>query len=639
MTLARLLAELYRGPNIWDMDPLPKATITALLAALAAGVLLLAEGQMEVIAALPTVVAVLFYGLPGGLVAWLGFGMVHYLVMPEMGGLFVIALFLVALLTGVLREGLKWHQQRRDVSKKIQELVLSGCPLDQVMDEAVNLIIKTFHVDQVRISVYSPETGELRLLHKRPPDLPEDWPVTRLRPGEGITGIAFEQAKPQISIDLWSDPRVLTRDFLVKVGLRSCLCLPLMKANKPVGVLLLLSRRRARFSERDIKTFENLSLELVLALEAARTGQEARQKTGMLSALYRMDRAILAQKDIGEVMTMAARLAAQVMKSPSCTIWMLDQREEYLLVKASFGVSEEVLQMLEMLKLRPGEGAAGWSVLEGKPVAIPDVKEDPRLSRLVRVTEVHRVSSILSAPLTAEGKAFGAITVAFSESRSFSVENIEFFRGFADQMAIGIRQARTLEHIQGISLETIKALMLALDARDPYTAGHSQRVAEYALAIADQIGIDENQRQILEYTALLHDIGKVGCDERAWRKPGALDDGEVAEMRKHVIVGTQIFKAIRFLAPAVSWIYHHHEHWDGRGYPDGLKGEDIPLPSRILQVADAYDAMTSSRPYRSAMERSEAVKELERNSGSQFDPVLAKAWLGLLRGGEAPCPV
>jgi putative nucleotidyltransferase with HDIG domain len=203
-------------------------------------------------------------------------------------------------------------------------------------------------------------------------------------------------------------------------------------------------------------------------------------------------------------------------------------------------------------------------------------------------------------------------------------------------MAIGIRQARALEHIQTVSLETIRALMVALDARDPYTAGHSQRVAEYTLAIAERIGHDEEQRQILEYAALLHDIGKVGCDERAWRKPGKLDDGEAAEMRKHVFIAGQIFKAIRFLAPAASWAYHHHERWDGRGYPDGLKEEDIPLPARILLVADAYDAMTSNRPYRASMKWTEAIAELEKNSGSQFDPVIVKVWVELVRQKELP---
>jgi len=118
-----------------------------------------------------------------------------------------------------------------------------------------------------------------------------------------------------------------------------------------------------------------------------------------------------------------------------------------------------------------------------------------------------------------------------------------------------------------------------------------------------------------------------------------LDDGEAAEMRKHVFIGGQIFKAIRFLTPAASWVYHHHERWDGRGYLDGLKGEEIPLPARILLVVDAYDAMTSTRPYRSAMKWTEAVKELERNAGTQFDPALVKIWVEIVRQRELTQPV
>jgi putative nucleotidyltransferase with HDIG domain len=172
---------------------------------------------------------------------------------------------------------------------------------------------------------------------------------------------------------------------------------------------------------------------------------------------------------------------------------------------------------------------------------------------------------------------------------------------------------------------SIEALARAIDARDPHTYGHSARVARLSLEIADEMGLETDQMNLLRQASLLHDIGKIGVEDRVLRKPGPLDSREMEAMREHPIIGYEMLKGLIFLEPSLPGIRHHHEHWDGTGYPDGLHSEDIPPAVRILTVADTLDAMTSDRPYRAALSFDEAVRAIEAGSGKQFDPAVVRA--------------
>jgi putative nucleotidyltransferase with HDIG domain len=175
------------------------------------------------------------------------------------------------------------------------------------------------------------------------------------------------------------------------------------------------------------------------------------------------------------------------------------------------------------------------------------------------------------------------------------------------------------------SFASIEALARAIDARDPYTYGHSARVAQLSFEIADEMGLPPDELSALSRASLLHDIGKIGVEDRVLRKPGPLDKRETAAMREHPVIGYEMLKGLHFLESSLEGVRHHHEHWDGSGYPDGVAGEDIPLAVRILTVADALDALTSDRPYRMAMSFSAAVRTIEAGARKQFDPVVISA--------------
>lgn len=166
----------------------------------------------------------------------------------------------------------------------------------------------------------------------------------------------------------------------------------------------------------------------------------------------------------------------------------------------------------------------------------------------------------------------------------------------------------------------------AIELRDHYTRGHVERVRDYAVLIAQQLGWTDSRRNHLAYGSILHDIGKIQIAEHVLAKPGPLDEAEWEEMKRHPVIGAEMVKDIPYLAPAVPIIRHHHERWDGQGYPDGLAGEEIPLAARIVAVADSLDAMLTSRSYRWALSADKAYEEIVRCSGSHFDPQVVKAF-------------
>ena len=179
-------------------------------------------------------------------------------------------------------------------------------------------------------------------------------------------------------------------------------------------------------------------------------------------------------------------------------------------------------------------------------------------------------------------------------------------------------------------LETIRALAAAIDAKDPYTKGHSERVAGTSVVLAQELNLSDKDIENIEYTALLHDIGKIGIADNILGKNSSLTDQEFDKIKEHPIMGAKIIEPVDFLKNSYKAIYHHHERYNGAGYPDGLKEKDIPLSARIIAVADAYDAMGSDRPYRKKLSKDKILNELKDQAGKQFDPEIVKALISVL---------
>jgi len=187
---------------------------------------------------------------------------------------------------------------------------------------------------------------------------------------------------------------------------------------------------------------------------------------------------------------------------------------------------------------------------------------------------------------------------------------------------------------QLLFVNSVRMLAAAIDAKDPYTRGHSERVARYSIAIGKHLRLPQDQMRNLRISALLHDVGKIGIDDRILRKPGALSDDEFEVMKGHPEKGAAIMSGVAQLIDIIPGMKYHHEKWAGGGYPDGLKSEEIPMQARIVAIADTFDAMTTNRPYQKAMETQYVVDKIVSFGGSRFDPLVVQAFVSAVTAGD-----
>ncbi len=206
-------------------------------------------------------------------------------------------------------------------------------------------------------------------------------------------------------------------------------------------------------------------------------------------------------------------------------------------------------------------------------------------------------------------------------------ELLEAVRNGLDKFDLVSSKSLILKDLKELFYKTIKSIASALDAKDPYTHGHSMRVTLYSIILAKELGVPQDKLELIETSGLLHDIGKIAIPQAILCKPGKLDDNEFVVMKSHPSSSERLISSIEKLHDVSPGVKHHHERWDGRGYPDRLAGEDIPFTARIIAIADTYDAMTSTRSYRKALDHEVAIAEIEKCAGSQFDPALAQKFV------------
>ncbi len=361
--------------------------------------------------------------------------------------------------------------------------------------------------------------------------------------------------------------------------------------------------------------------------------QAALERGRIAEALVPIGVAIGGFLNTDKVLDMICRESHRLFQVDTALLWYREGDE--LFARAAYGTqSEGFLGMRQPIRNNPLLGAR--VVREQRPI----YENHAMTSRGVHAEIVKQfgIQSILGVPLVGENETLGALVLMDLENpERFGSLDLEVARLFAQQAAQALTHARLYERIQlqADALKqalgdlratygaTLTALSAALDARDRETEGHSRRVTAYALLLADALGIyDAPTRDAIEWGALLHDVGKIGVPDAILHKPAALTESEWVLMRQHPDIGHEILQKIPFLQPAFAIVRHHHESWNGTGYPLQLRGEEIPLPARIFALADALDAMTTDRPYRKAMDFERAASEILRQRGQQFDPAV-----------------
>jgi diguanylate cyclase len=274
-----------------------------------------------------------------------------------------------------------------------------------------------------------------------------------------------------------------------------------------------------------------------------------------------------------------------------------------------------------------GLGLIGRALREGAVIAVGDVELEPDYRSSA---ETQATRSELCTPLCIGDELWGAINLEHSRAHAFDDDDARLVATLADQVSAALRAAHLYERVEHAYLGTAEALGAALEAKDAYTAGHSRNLTNNAVAVGEALGMDAEELRRLRFGAAFHDIGKLAIPEAILNKPGRLDAEERSKIEQHTVIGDQILAPIEFLEDVRPIVRHGHERWDGMGYPDRLCGDEIPLGARIVFACDAFDAMTSDRPYRSALPAAVARAELRRNAGSQFDPHVVEALLAVL---------
>lgn len=346
-----------------------------------------------------------------------------------------------------------------------------------------------------------------------------------------------------------------------------------------------------------------------------------------LMPLFETTKMLMTQIDLDQLLNTIVDTAIKDTKADRGSLMLLDEKRGELRIAASSGLPPE---LAASSREKIGEGISGWVAGKGEPLLINEGSNlEPALFDSMKDGGI---SSALCVPMVIKKKVIGVLNLSKTRSdEKFTNADQEMLSVLCSQAAIAIENARLYMRLEDSYLSTIIALSAAVEARDSYTVGHMHHISEYSTAIAKELGLSNEEIADIRIAGLLHDLGKIGIPDNILLKPEKLSEAEYDIMKSHPAVGVKIVESIESLKNSSVIIGSHQERYDGKGYPKGLEGTDIPLGARILAVADAFDAMTTNRPYRKAMSYKGAFEEIKRCSGTQFDPEVARCFTKVLK--------
>ena len=355
-------------------------------------------------------------------------------------------------------------------------------------------------------------------------------------------------------------------------------------------------------------------------------------KVERLALLSHLSQILNSTLDHKEIRRRAMEAATQLMKAEVGSLLLVDEEERQLYFEVALGDREKEIKTIS---LNFGEGIAGWVAQHGKPLIVNAPGKDRRFFKGVDERTEFKTRNIICVPVKVKKKIIGVLEAINKKGkRGFDKEDLSLLTSLADQVAIALDNSRLYQELEEMFFQTADSLADAIEQRDPYTGGHTQRVTLYSQAIAKYLQLKPLERKWLKITSVLHDIGKIGIEDHILKKPTRLSPKEFDLIKHHSDIGAKIIGHIRQLKEIVPGVKYHHEQINGKGYPDGLRGKDIPILAKIVAVADTYDAMTTDRPYRRAMEKEAAIEELKRCSGTQLDKEVVEAFIHAYRKGE-----
>lgn len=422
--------------------------------------------------------------------------------------------------------------------------------------------------------------------------------------------------------------------------IKTTAAIPLIGKKGPLGLIVgiyvgagLKPAPTIEFTERDIEVMQGIMHQVSVALEEARLytdsidrAMELSHKIETIQAMHEIDRNIFSTLDPQMVLDTSTRMVGKVIACDRATIVLVDKERKGFTLFSGYGLDIVPKDAF----LRFDETSLTEVIKTVRPQYISNLAELKKLPDFEKELVKRGFISQIRIPLFIKGDVVGVLTAGARRASAFTPDDLSTLEKMGSQISVALQNAQQLKDLEELFFGTVKSLSSAIDAKSPWTAGHSERVTKYALDIAKEMGLSSEDIRALEVAGFLHDIGKIGTYDILLDKPGKLEPDEVEIVRLHPGKGAEILEPIKRFRNIIPAIKHHHEFYDGTGYPDGLKGEAIPLGARILAVADTVDAMGADRPYRNGKPMDAIVIELRRCSGTQFDPKVVEAFLSMI---------
>lgn len=530
-----------------------------------------------------------------------------------------------------LKKSFRLIETELAIYREIDSITLEAVDIKAMLDRMMDIVIKVMDADAGTLYRLD-DNGELVFEVVKGP-VADRLRGEKMNVCDGIAGWIARTGMPYVANEVTSDP-IWNKEFggKTKYVPQDMLGVPLKAKKGIIGVIEVLNKKEGQpFEKRDLAILSALALRISTILEKTRLFLDLERSVKQFTTLAEVGTLLNSTLDQAVIRKRAMEAITFLMNAEVGSLLLVDDEKRDLYFEVALGDKGD---KVKEIRLKIGEGIAGWVAEHGESLLIKDVSKDPRFYRSADQKTEFITRDMVCVPVKVKDKIIGVLQAINNKEGIFAEEDMKLFQLFSNQVAIALDNARLYEEIRETFFAVAEALAEAIEKRDPYTGGHTKRVVHYSLAAAKYLNLTPKELEFLKLSAILHDIGKIGVDDSVLRKPGKLDDHEAELMKMHPMMGADIMRHVKQLNDLIPGMKYHHERPDGKGYPDGLKDGEIPVIARIISVADTYDAMTSTRPYRKGLPHQTAIDEIKKYAGTQFDRDVALAFVKAFEQGE-----
>lgn len=509
------------------------------------------------------------------------------------------------------------------IYESLPQYRINSSTIKKVYNEILSLTINELDCNAGTLFVVNKEDSSLNFVAVKGGD--ENLVGKLLKKGKGIVGRVAETGISYISQSASKDPFWMGEVSLNKAfSTKDILAYPIKYGTEVIGVVEVLNKKYGMFNKRDLNKLSRLTPHIAVLMKYLLDEVEKQRLLSMQIQLYELSKILNSNLETKSVVKEAMKAIVSLVNAEVGSLLLCDKEKKELFFEVALGDNEKTLKEI---RLKFGQGIAGWVAQHKQPIIINDPSKDERFYKEADEKTGFITKNIVCVPVCSNDEVIGVMQALNKKEGLFSQEDLRLLTSLSDQVAVALDNASLHEELKNTFIGVVEALADAIEKRDPYTGGHTKRVVKYSLMIAEQINLDEDEKERLKMAALLHDVGKIGIDDSVLRKPEKLNDTEFEKMKQHPSIGANILGKIPQIKKIIPGILHHHEWYNGKGYPEGLSGGALPKIAKIISIADTYDAITTDRPYRKGLSHEWAIQEIKRFSGSQFDPEYVNAFI------------